>query len=52
MIEAYERFRRDGRLPATYEVVHGHCWAPLTGKQEHDAVTGEIKVPLTRLTQR
>jgi malonyl-CoA O-methyltransferase len=23
----YERFRRDGRLPATYEVVYGHAWA-------------------------
>lgn len=25
---AYERFRRDGRLPASYEVVYGHAWAP------------------------
>jgi malonyl-CoA O-methyltransferase len=25
---AYERFRRDGRLPATYEVVYGTAWAP------------------------
>ena len=23
----YERFRRDGRLPASYEVVYGHAWA-------------------------
>lgn len=23
----YERFRNDGRLPATYEVVYGHAWA-------------------------
>ena len=23
---AYERFRRDGVLPATYEVVYGHAW--------------------------
>ncbi len=28
MVEAYERFRRDGRLPASYEVVHGHAWVP------------------------
>ena len=27
---AYEAFRRDGRLPATYEVVFGHAWAPRT----------------------
>lgn len=26
---AYERFRdADGRLPVTYEVVHGHAWGP------------------------
>ena len=25
---AYERFRREGRLPATYEVVYGTAWAP------------------------
>lgn len=26
--EAYEKFRREGRLPATYEVVYGTAWAP------------------------
>lgn len=26
MEQAYERFRRDGRLPATFEVVYGHAW--------------------------
>ena len=25
---AYEAFRQDGRLPATYEVVFGHAWMP------------------------
>jgi malonyl-CoA O-methyltransferase len=25
---AYESFRQDGRLPATYEVVFGHAWMP------------------------
>ena len=28
MGRAYERWRRDGRLPATYEVVYGTAWAP------------------------
>ncbi|GGP20823.1 malonyl-ACP O-methyltransferase BioC [Silvimonas iriomotensis] len=27
---AYEAFRRDGELPATYEVVYGHAWKPDT----------------------
>ena len=29
MQAAYEQFRQDGRLPATYEVVFGHAWAPV-----------------------
>jgi malonyl-CoA O-methyltransferase len=28
MQTAYEQFRQDGRLPATYEVVFAHAWAP------------------------
>jgi malonyl-CoA O-methyltransferase len=26
--QAYEAYRQDGRLPATYEVVFGHAWTP------------------------
>ncbi len=26
MVEAYEGLRRDGRLPATFEIVYGHAW--------------------------
>jgi malonyl-CoA O-methyltransferase len=26
--QAYENFRRDGKLPATFEVVYGHAWKP------------------------
>ncbi len=29
MAEAYERYREDGVLPASYEVVYGHAWSPL-----------------------
>jgi len=28
LTENYERLRRDGKLPATYEVVYGHAWKP------------------------
>jgi malonyl-CoA O-methyltransferase len=28
MLQAYEAYRRDGVLPASYEVVYGHAWAP------------------------
>lgn len=26
--QAYEQFRRDDRLPATFEVIYGHAWVP------------------------
>ncbi|MHB1232795.1 MAG: malonyl-ACP O-methyltransferase BioC [Burkholderiales bacterium] len=26
MLAGYERLRRDGRLPATFEVIYGHAW--------------------------
>jgi malonyl-CoA O-methyltransferase len=29
MMRAYEALRRDGTLPATFEVVYGHAWKPL-----------------------
>jgi malonyl-CoA O-methyltransferase len=28
MLRQYERERRDGRLPATFEIVYGHAWKP------------------------
>lgn len=30
---AYEPFRSDGRLPATYEVVYAHAWKPLASRR-------------------
>ncbi|NWG88179.1 MAG: hypothetical protein HXY26_11860 [Hydrogenophilaceae bacterium] len=31
LAQAYEPFRQQGRLPATYEVVYGHAWAARSG---------------------
>jgi malonyl-CoA O-methyltransferase len=46
--EAYEVFRGgDGRLPATYEVVYGHAWAP-----EQRSTAGETRVPVDVLRRR
>jgi malonyl-CoA O-methyltransferase len=28
LAQRYESFRRDGRLPATFELVYGHAWKP------------------------
>ena len=42
---AYETHRRDdGHLPASYEVVYGHAWAPL-----QKPMAGGIAVPLSAL---
>jgi malonyl-CoA O-methyltransferase len=47
---AYEAWRVEGRLPATYEVVYGHCWAgTVRGKGRGGA--GEVHVPLSRLAR-
>ncbi len=28
VVENYERMRRDGKLPATFEIIYGHAWKP------------------------
>ncbi len=45
LVEAYEPFREDGVLPASYEVVYGHAWSPLN---KHSAA-GSHEVPLSEL---
>lgn len=35
MLQAYESYRRDGVLPASYEVVYGHAWAPSSQSETH-----------------
>lgn len=48
MREAYEAQRTDGALPATYEVVYGHAWAPERGQaSRRREVPGEVSIPLT-----
>jgi malonyl-CoA O-methyltransferase len=34
MVAAYESFRKDARLPATFEVVYGHAWKPKFTKRK------------------
>jgi malonyl-CoA O-methyltransferase len=41
MIAAYEPFRSGGKLPATYEVIFAHAWAP-DSSQPRRGETGEI----------
>jgi malonyl-CoA O-methyltransferase len=46
--QAYEAHRVDGRLPATYEVVYGHAWAPL----QRPTADGGVTVPISSITRR
>ncbi|HEY7378089.1 MAG TPA: malonyl-ACP O-methyltransferase BioC [Steroidobacteraceae bacterium] len=43
--QAYERFRVDGRLPATYEVVLGQAWGAIPRD-------GEVRIPLSQISRR
>jgi malonyl-CoA O-methyltransferase len=47
---AYEALARDGKIPATYEVVYGHAWAPEAG--EARAHEGVAVVPVRRIGRR
>lgn len=49
--DTYERFRYDGLLPATYEVVYGHGWAPERALS-HPRDDGAAVFPLSRLRSR
>jgi malonyl-CoA O-methyltransferase len=51
MIEAYESWRSDGRLPATYEVVYGAAWR---GEEPSAAklVAGEAHIPAGSIRRR
>ncbi len=44
MQAAYEQFRQDGRLPATYEVVFGHAWAPAQAARRGAAASSSVSL--------
>jgi malonyl-CoA O-methyltransferase len=43
--QAYERFRSEGRLPATYEVVLGQAWGAIPRQSE-------VRVPISDIARR
>ncbi len=47
MRAAYESYRSDGLLPATYEVVYGHAWAPL----QRLAPDGAVTLPMSAIAR-
>jgi malonyl-CoA O-methyltransferase len=51
MTAAYETYRRDARLPATYEVVFGQAWCPV-GTPHRKRPPGEVLVPVGKIGRR
>ena len=49
MIQHYETFRADGVLPATYEVVYGHAWAPAGQIQQAEDGSHSAVIPLQEI---
>ena len=43
--QAYEPMRRDGTLPATWEVIYAHAWAPPPGTPIRVGGVDEVRVP-------
>lgn len=48
--DAYEPFRREGLLPATYEVVYGHAWG--AGPRAEHREDGTVAIPLHQIRRR
>lgn len=51
MQDAYETFRTDGRLPATYEVVYGVAWGA-AGRRASAMVSGEAHISPDAIRRR
>jgi malonyl-CoA O-methyltransferase len=48
---AYEAFRRDDRLPATYEIVYGAAWGA-EGRRGARAIDGEVRISPSAIRRR
>ena len=51
VLTAYEAFRRDGRLPATYEIVYGAAWGT-EGRPRASAHAGEVRIHPSEIRRR
>jgi malonyl-CoA O-methyltransferase len=50
--KAYEAFRRDGLLPATYEVLYAHAWGPPPGQPRRQGGEEIATFPVDKLRIR
>ncbi len=51
VLTAYESFRKDGRLPATYEIVYGAAWGS-SGRPAESSHAGEIRISPSQIRKR
>lgn len=51
VITAYESFRKDDKLPATYEIVYGAAWGT-AGRPASPAHAGEVRIPPSQIRRR
>jgi malonyl-CoA O-methyltransferase len=52
MLAAYEGFRREGKLPATYEVVFAQAWYPTGPIRTKGQPRAETVVPISQIRRR
>ena len=50
--QAYEPLRRDGKLPATWEVITAQAWGPQPGTPIRVGGVDEVSVPVTKIPIR
>ena len=48
--QAYEKFRKEGVLPATYEVVFGHAWKGVQAQKM--AEDGSVAIPINQIQRK
>jgi malonyl-CoA O-methyltransferase len=51
VLTAYEAYRKNGTLPATYEVIYGAAWGS-AGKPVTSAHAGEVRIPPSNIRRR
>jgi malonyl-CoA O-methyltransferase len=51
LVDAYESWRGSALLPASFEVIYGHAWAPESGERRQDGST-VASFPIDRLGRR
>jgi hypothetical protein len=52
MVESYEALRRDGKLPATWEVIHASAWGRERREQENEGLPREAFISADSIRKR